>query len=154
MGSPRQERITVRPLVQGWNPRHPLAGIVKGIEMFDEMDETVDRFMAALPIQDRMKNLTDVRRIARQTGNKFFSKSAMRFFNSRIVGGTRSTSDGQVWFITSEKMDDDLHGNSFPRLYKVRRAMMQGDRLDITSVGEEHATVKDAQRAMLAAIKG
>lgn len=100
-----------------------------------------------------MKNLTDVRRIARQTGNQFFSKSAMKFFNSRIVGVTRSTSDGQVWFITSEKMGDDLQGNSFPRLYKVRRAMMKGNRLDITSVGDEHATAKDAERAMLEAIK-
>ena len=103
---------------------------------------------------ERLVNLTDVRRVARQTGNQFFSRDAMRFFNSRVVGTTRNNGEGQVWFITSEKMDDDLQGNSFPRLYKVRRAMMIGDRLDIDTMSADHETLYYAQQAMVKALRG
>lgn len=104
---------------------------------------------------EKLNNLSDVRRVARQTGNHFFDAEAMRFFNSRICEArTRTTFDGTVWFITSERYDDD------PRIYNVRRASVapridkQGsDFLDIETVSYGHVSADAAERAMLKAIR-
>lgn len=101
----------------------------------------------------KLTNLADVRKVARQTGNHFFDRETMRHWNSRICDSlTRTLYDGRVWFITSEKMPDDGEGNTFPRLYKVRRAMMIDNRLLIDTIGGEHESSKVAYRAMVLAM--
>lgn len=71
-----------------------------------------------------MRNLYDVRATAERCNNKFFSRDAMRFFNARTCDSLTRVSpvDGSVWFVSSERPDDDLYGG---RRYTVRRAAVR-----------------------------
>ena len=94
----------------------------------------------------------DLRAIADHAGSYFFSPNTMRFFKSRVLEGVYPVGDSQAvagavfYFITSEAYDDA------PRHYTVRRAVLGSQRddrpaIDISAVGERHATPAEARRA-------
>lgn len=71
-----------------------------------------------------MRNLADVRQVARDCGHKWFTAESMRFFGTRLCESlTRvSPKDGSVWFVSSERPDDSVYGG---RRYTVRRAWVE-----------------------------
>ena len=72
-------------------------------------------------------SISDVKRINKEKGQHFFSKGAMRFFNSRIE--TRGNLIKGKYFITSEQFDRDS-----PRLYSVKKFNKESGSID--QVGE------------------
>lgn len=89
------------------------------------------------------KTIADVRAANRATGNHWFNRPTMRFFNTVIHGGLRQ---GR-YFITSES--DIINPR---RLFTIREAMPDGS---INTVGgfQAYRTLSDA-RAVLAEIIG
>lgn len=81
-------------------------------------------------------------------GGYFFSKGALDFFTGRIHHDSYQPETGL--FITSEVMglDDDV-----PRTYAVRRICLDNP-IRISSLGERHDTLQQAQAALLQAHNG
>jgi hypothetical protein len=73
-----------------------------------------------------MNNTTQLKELARDCGNHFFTPGAMRFFNSRVSNNVW----GGRYFITSERYSDE------PRRYTVREFVYSEGRLTIDTVGE------------------
>ena len=70
--------------------------------------------------QLNMKTLQDVIDTAERCGSHWFDSDTMRFFNSRLCYSTAiPTSDGSVWFVSSERDGND------PRFYTIRRATLK-----------------------------
>lgn len=70
--------------------------------------------------QLNMKTLQDVIDTAERCGSHWFDSDTMRFFNSRLCYSTATrTSDGSVWFVSSERDGND------PRFYTIRRATLK-----------------------------
>lgn len=90
-------------------------------------------------------NTDQLRQLARDTGNHFFDRDALRFFSSRIGGEIFA---GR-YFVTSER---DATGAAWggARRYTVRSFTYADGRLDFETVGEfgEHATRADALNAI------
>jgi len=61
------------------------------------------------------KNFSAFRAAYKATGNHFFDRATMRFFNSRIESGLLNK-NGKQYFITSECYAQDT-----PRTYSLRR---------------------------------
>lgn len=83
---------------------------------------------------------------ARTAGNKWFTKGAMEFFNSRIETGILRG----AYFISSEQYEDE------PRRYTVRHAVRhENGTLEIETVGElgGYETKDAARNAALEAAK-
>jgi hypothetical protein len=92
----------------------------------------------APPIYDR--NAEQWREIITESGY-FFTKSAMRFFSSRVLWDTL-TNSGNAWlFITSEQNDTK------PRRYTLR-AWTKETGTDTLGEFQEHATATAARRAL------
>ena len=81
-------------------------------------------------------------------GGYFFIKGALDFFTGQIHHDTYQPETGL--FITSEVMglDDDV-----PRTYAVRRIYLDSP-IRISSLGERHDTLQQAQAALLQAHNG
>lgn len=106
--------------------------------------------------QYELNNLNDVRRVARRTGNHFFDRDTMQWWQGRICESlTRTAHDGKVWFIASDKMRYHPEFDEVPpqREYRVRVAQMIGDRLNIDTIGEPYVSSKDAYRGMVRAMR-
>lgn len=108
--------------------------------------------MANTPEQgyDSFPSIPALKAACRAADNKFFSKGAMEFFNSKVESGMI----GGKWFITSEQYDDES-----PRLYTLRvvsRDMDAVPTLSIDTVGEfqQYETLAMARAAALAAQTG
>lgn len=82
------------------------------------------------------KTMAQVRKANKANGYFFFSRGAMKCFNSRVESNLIS---GR-YFITSEQFDDD-----YPRDYAVREVE---DNADIFTVGERYASLDDARKAI------
>lgn len=61
-----------------------------------------------------LRNLDQVKRYAASAGNHFFSRGAMRFFDSRVAKTIYPVNGGAGVFVTSERNEDD------PRFWSVR----------------------------------
>ena len=87
------------------------------------------------------RTITAVRELNNSTGHFFFSRGAMRFFNSRIEGGTYNAS-GRCLFVTSEQFSEDS-----PRRFTIRESLESGK---IETVGEfqQYATKSNAVSAI------
>lgn len=83
-----------------------------------------------------MNNTTQLKQLARDCGNHFFSPGAMRFFNSRVSNNVW----GNRYFITSERYAEE------PRRYTVREFAYNGGVLTVDTVGgfQEFATMSEA----------
>ena len=82
-------------------------------------------------------NIQQIKKLNRENGYHFFSKDAMRFFNSRISSYTR---DG--YFITSEKQDHDSR-----RKYTLRYINPNGS-IDTIGKFQQYDTLKEAKEAL------
>lgn len=102
----------------------------------------------------KISDMHDLKRVAAETGNHFFSPGAMRFFNCRVSGSLWLIDDRSGFFVTSEK-DDSPYQPEQPRLYTVRRYrvttmhMREQPWLEIETVGEfqQWETLAEAKRA-------
>ena len=108
-----------------------------------------------MPNYQRYAILTayDIRATADHAGSFFFSRDTMRFFSSRLIEGvwpvdSHIAEEGnRYFFVTSER-----HGDDAPRHYAVRMLTLGSQRdnrpaVDITTVGDYHATARAAKRA-------
>lgn len=95
----------------------------------------------------------DIRAIADHAGSFFFSRDTMRFFSSRVLSDVwpvesyAAAEGNRFLFVTSER-----HGDDAPRHYAVRMLTLGSQRdnrpaVDITTVGDYHATARGAKRA-------
>jgi len=81
------------------------------------------------------KSIDDIKLANTNHGHFFFSRGAMKFFNSRVLSATFAGSDGW-YFVTSERYDEKS-----PRLYTVRR---------LNDADRQVDTIGDFQRYMRA----
>ena len=67
-----------------------------------------------------IRNASDIRRTADELRSPFFSPSAMRFFNSRLLNTFRPLNDDGTrgLFITSDRFDSDTLREYSVRLYQ------------------------------------
>ena len=77
-------------------------------------------------------NTNDLARLARDCGNHFFNRDALRFFDSRIC---RDIYGGR-YFVTSEKHTNAFLGVDEPRRYTVREFDYRDGTLTIDTVGD------------------
>ena len=95
----------------------------------------------------------DIRVIADHAGSFFFSPDTMRFFSSRLLSDVwpvesfTAEEGNRYFFVTSER-----HGDDAPRHYAVRMLTLGSQRdnrpaVDITTVGDYHASARSAKRA-------
>lgn len=91
-----------------------------------------------------IKTISDLRKTAKELDNKFFSRGAMEFFNSRIERNIKRVSDTAGYFITSEVYGDE------PRHWQVRTYEIIHGRLEIyPTINLGHFPTKDeAVKAM------
>lgn len=91
--------------------------------------------------------VNDIKQLAADTGNHFFDRDTMRFFNSRVL---RRVYFGQ-FFVTSER--DDTPGGAWDgqRRYTLRCARYDDGELTIGTVGYfgDYATAAEAREAAL-----
>lgn len=88
---------------------------------------------------DEFTSMPAVRAAFNAAGSKWFSKGAMKWFNSKV----ESSLIGGRYFITSERYE-----TSDPKLFNIRKVVRESDgRLDIETVGE-HMTYTTKQQAL------
>jgi hypothetical protein len=92
-------------------------------------------------------NKTEMKELDKKNGGYFFSKGAMRFFNS-IIETTGTDFKGKSYFITSEKFDEKS-----PRLYTIRCIDMKEGYVSKVSEFQEYRTKEDALEARKTLIK-
>jgi len=85
-------------------------------------------------------SISDMRERNERMGNYFFSPDTMRFFKSRILGGSLFK---DKYFITSEKQDYDS-----PRLFTVRSFDYESGEVGSVSEFQEFERLVDAKRFM------
>lgn len=96
--------------------------------------------------QDTIYSTDDAKRYT-ESGSKFFSPEAMRFFNSRV--GRERLVNGVLYFVTSEKMSDYYNHRTgehytYPRQYTVRK--FENGSIDEVSEFGEFETSRQANR--------
>lgn len=97
--------------------------------------------------------MQDVIRTNGATGFHFFAKGTMQFFNSRVCSDTLTEGPGGVFFVTSERFSPS-EGESYPRLYTIRR--FYPDTGNVLTVGgfQEYASRESAASAAKAMAQG
>jgi hypothetical protein len=90
------------------------------------------------PDMAQAQTIAQLKELNKEKGLHFFSRDAMRFFNSRVQ--TNAPYNGCV-FVTSEKC-----GYGSPRLYTVR-AMHQNGAVSTISEFQEFTTREEAHKA-------
>ena len=88
---------------------------------------------------ETFKTVDEIKAFAEDNGSKFFSKEAMRFFNSRLSRETYG-GNGEV-FITSERFDETT-----PRRYTVRMIHTPTASIEAVSKFQEFATLDEAKK--------
>ena len=92
-----------------------------------------------------MKTLSDIKAAAEKHGSHWFDRDTMAFFNTRLQSKAYPMDNGDILFVTSERVDAD-----HPRRYSIRRAYFDGEgRFQIRTIGDfqEYATADKAHRA-------
>ncbi len=92
-------------------------------------------------------NKTEMKDLDKKNGGHFFSKGAMRFFNS-IIETTGTDYAGKSYFITSERFDETK-----PRLYTIRSIDLKEGYVNKVSEFQEYRTKEDALEARRELIK-
>ena len=92
----------------------------------------------------------DIKRNCEFAGSHFFDKSAMRFFNSRLLDQVYHVPNSKdLYFITSEQFIDHTTGDKQPRLYTIRK--YNHETIQIETIGEfqQYSSVYNAKKAIL-----
>src|SRR5690554_3086871 len=100
-----------------------------------------------------MKTLSDIKAAAEKHGSHWFDRDTMAFFNTRLQSKAYPMDNGDILFVTSERMDAD-----HPRRHSDRRAYFaEGWRVQCRTIGgfQEYASAGEAHSAarLLARVK-
>lgn len=109
------------------------------------MKTTPSTAMATTNTENRLHSLGQIKRAAESAGSHWFSKSAMRYFSSRVGSHVYSVPGGAL-FVSSEK---DLER----RLYSVRSCTAAGV-IDTVGMFCEYKTNRAAHKAALNLVMG
>lgn len=82
--------------------------------------------------------MSEIKRIAKKAGSRFFDPDYMSFFSSRACGdGVRCGNN--VFFVTSEQFDYNS-----PRLYTIRILALDSGHIDTMGKYQQYETSKQA----------
>lgn len=105
---------------------------------------------------EQILSVADLKTTADRLDNYFFTPGAMKAFNSRISDEIYPVGNDNGYIVTSERFED-FHGNSDPRMYRVRKYSVSQfvrwsdarlcDRLSIDTVEEFGSAVEAHRRA-------
>lgn len=91
----------------------------------------------------------DIKRNCEFSGNKFFDRSNMRFFNSRILEKVYSAGGKDLYFITSEQYSNWSTGETYPRLYTIRKYIYKDNSIKTIGEFQQYETSTKAKKAVL-----
>lgn len=88
-----------------------------------------------------------MRALSNKAGLHWFSKDTMSFFNSQLHGTPHVTDRGNVYFISSETMEED--DPAYPRRYTIRQFNPANGSVDDVSGFQAYGTLEQAKSDMV-----
>jgi hypothetical protein len=102
--------------------------------------------MASTNTENRLHTLDQIKRAAASAGSRWFEKSALRFFSSRISSHVYSVPGGAL-FVSSEQFRG-FGTEDEPRLYSVRSCSFDGS-IDTVGGFQQYESSKAAHKEAL-----